>query len=562
MNSLPIIERELRVQSRRSATYWTRFTVALFGVLIGLMQINLNNALDGVAAAGSAAFQALVIAAFAVCCCACLITADAISSERREGTLGLLFLTHVKGHDVLLGKLASAALTGLCAVLAFLPVLMIPVLSGGVTGGETLRKGLVLLDTLFLGLAVGLWASARDDVWLVTIRKAVLLMLGILIVPPMYGLLTHDLPPWSHTAATLSPITGLMTAGDLRYRTSSGDYWASLVLVQLLGWALLWRASVLLRQSLREPPVEVVNLPPSPALADVSPSPLRNPKPLTDETEPIAWLLARQHGLWLAVWAGVVVGTSYWLVVPLTFRFLGTATALQAVFWPASLIARVAEAALFAWVASRFFVESRATGELELLLTTPRGATTIISANWERLKRLFRWPVVVLLVPSLLQAASIFWMSGGTFPIIWKVQYAISTVLSGVNIWVGVLALCRMGMWFGLQARNPSSAIVWTVGLVTVVPSLVAFVLNRVILVLARSISYSATPWGLYFISSWLPMLLTLGFYLWLIYRAKRLLSGDLREAELQPLGLTRGLGELWRDGVAAIRKARHWTPS
>ncbi|HQU46125.1 MAG TPA: hypothetical protein PK867_25150, partial [Pirellulales bacterium] len=39
-----------------------------------------------------------------------MLTADCISSERREGTLGLLFLTDLRGHDVVLGKLVVAGL--------------------------------------------------------------------------------------------------------------------------------------------------------------------------------------------------------------------------------------------------------------------------------------------------------------------------------------------------------------------------------------------------------------------------------------------------------------------
>ena len=46
---------------------------------------------------------------------------------------------------------------------AFLPMLMIPVLAGGVTGGEALREGLVLLNTFWFSLCAGLWASARSE---------------------------------------------------------------------------------------------------------------------------------------------------------------------------------------------------------------------------------------------------------------------------------------------------------------------------------------------------------------------------------------------------------------
>ena len=45
-------------------------------------------------------------------------TADCVSSEKRDGTLGLLFLTDLKGYDVICGKLAAnsvSVLYGLCS---------------------------------------------------------------------------------------------------------------------------------------------------------------------------------------------------------------------------------------------------------------------------------------------------------------------------------------------------------------------------------------------------------------------------------------------------------------
>jgi hypothetical protein len=64
-------------------------------------------------------------------------TADALSEEKREGTLGLLFLTDLKGYDVVLGKLLATSLTSFYGVLAIVPPLSIPLLLGGVTVGSS-----------------------------------------------------------------------------------------------------------------------------------------------------------------------------------------------------------------------------------------------------------------------------------------------------------------------------------------------------------------------------------------------------------------------------------------
>src|SRR5512145_1105353 len=74
-------------------------------------------------------------------------TADCLSQEKREGTLGLLFLTDLKGYDVVLGKLAATSLNGLYCLVGILPVLAVPLLLGGVSYPEFWRMVLVLVDT-------------------------------------------------------------------------------------------------------------------------------------------------------------------------------------------------------------------------------------------------------------------------------------------------------------------------------------------------------------------------------------------------------------------------------
>src|ERR1043166_2914920 len=111
MTFLPVIERELRVRSRKNATYGLRVGVALATMLVCLPALLWSGPFAGPSfpkTVGKNVFDAIVAVGFILCCGACLLTADAISSERREGTLGLLLLTRVKAFDVLLGKLGSA----------------------------------------------------------------------------------------------------------------------------------------------------------------------------------------------------------------------------------------------------------------------------------------------------------------------------------------------------------------------------------------------------------------------------------------------------------------------
>src|SRR5205823_6492965 len=85
---------------------------------------------------------------------------DCLSSEKREGTLGLLFLTDLKGYDVVCGKLAATSFRALYGLLALVPVLAVPLLMGGITSGEFWRMVLVLVNTFLFSLAIGVFVSA------------------------------------------------------------------------------------------------------------------------------------------------------------------------------------------------------------------------------------------------------------------------------------------------------------------------------------------------------------------------------------------------------------------
>ena len=158
MSFLPIVERELRVASRRRGTYWLRLLVA-FGLVPVATWIFLSSKNESQHQIGQMIFDTLTGGLMLYCLLAGLrATADCLSEEKREGTLGLLFLTDLRGYDVVLGKLVANSLAVFYGVLAVLPVLAIPLLMGGVTGAEFGRMALVLVNTLFFSLSAGMWA--------------------------------------------------------------------------------------------------------------------------------------------------------------------------------------------------------------------------------------------------------------------------------------------------------------------------------------------------------------------------------------------------------------------
>src|SRR5882724_8773699 len=157
---LHIVCRELRVAARRRGTYVTRFVIAVGALILGgfifLMEMDARPQL-----LGQFLFRGLAVLALLYCLASGRrSTADCLSEEKREGTLGLLFLTDLKGYDVVFGKLAATSLNGFYGLLAIFPVLAVPLLFGGVSNAEFWRAVLVLLDTFLFSLAVGVCISS------------------------------------------------------------------------------------------------------------------------------------------------------------------------------------------------------------------------------------------------------------------------------------------------------------------------------------------------------------------------------------------------------------------
>src|SRR3954462_14253045 len=147
MTFLPIVDRELRVAARRQSTYWTRTAVTLGAIIVGIC-IYLANLELPEHKLGQFIFMGLAaLCMFHCLACGRQSTVDCLSEEKREGTLGLLFLTDLKGYDIILGKLTATSLRGFYALLAVFPVLAVPLLLGGVTSGEFWRMVLVLVNT-------------------------------------------------------------------------------------------------------------------------------------------------------------------------------------------------------------------------------------------------------------------------------------------------------------------------------------------------------------------------------------------------------------------------------
>jgi len=562
MNIPPLVDRELRVIARLRSFLWLG---GLLAVAVGFQAYDLlNNSIvapatslsgpvgfrAGLSISGPILLRAMAGLMFVSALLLGLFCADSINAERRQGTLGLLFLTNLKPAQIIYGKMLSYGLTSFLVLLGALPALVIPVLAGGVRGVEAFVSSLGVLNALFVSLAAGLWMSAyfRERRYAIAATLGLVAALGFgadIIGGSMFG-------PDARPFCRLLGLGGWMTTATLPTALIPiSVFWFAPA--HALGWFFLHRAAVSLAANWRDEPgsslrqVEPANpwasapprsssgtkletqLQPEPVVA--SASWLTDPRPW--DADPIRWRVEQvgvlQGQIWLAVLISLlaqfgVLGSIFYNPSALAsswglLSFAGTAVLLGS-------------SGLMAAPGARFFHQARHNHELELLLTTPVGYQNIVSGQWRLLRRALAAPVsVVVTLASPAGIAAAVDLSRGFTSDAW---FLLPPVLIALNVVLDALALCWAGMCFGQRTPNLLSAVVQTVVLVQLVPLCLAsiaiaswaWLTNHT---LGPTISHNRMPVVI-------PVLL--GFLvknLALIFWSRYQLSGDLRLRRLAP---------------------------
>ncbi len=338
----------------------------------------------------------------------CQQTADSLGRERREGTLGLLFLTDLKGWDVVLGKLFASGLDTVFHLVGMAPVLAVPVLLGGVALGQLGLLMLALANGLFLSLTAGLMASlmARDA------RQASGLamswLLGLLFLPwGLFAFLTnHGEDPMTAAEAAwvllLSPSLPFLAASSGLPNDLPKEAMLTAVGIQgLLSWMLLGLASRWVRVVWQEG-----GGPGWRARLQVWMSWLR----YGSGERRLAW---RRRWLeegawdWLSLrevwkpWLPWVLVVGWLLILGLTILQLN----LRSTLGMSSGVLSVVFHGLFAlWIAGEAamtLAEQRSAGAMELLLTTGLTQSEMLAGQGRVLWRVLGWPLGALMVVDL-----------------------------------------------------------------------------------------------------------------------------------------------------------------
>lgn len=180
MSLLPVIERELRASARHPFTYYLR-SIGTGALLLASLVFGLQEGFDS--NLGGKLFGYLHFTMFyAIWILVPLLAADCISRERREGTLGLLFMTGLCGPDIVLAKSLAHGLRALTLWVAAAPVLTVSFLLGGVSWQETMLSVVINSSAMCWALAAGVLGSVWSKTWGGAILRAAILALFFLLL--------------------------------------------------------------------------------------------------------------------------------------------------------------------------------------------------------------------------------------------------------------------------------------------------------------------------------------------------------------------------------------------
>ena len=469
MTFLPIVERELRIRARMKSTYRFRLFAAIGAIaLVGLLLL-MSQSLQVAGRFGGVIFGVLAGLSFVYCLLdGARNTADCLSEEKRSGTLGLLFLTDLRPYDVVLGKLMATSLNSFYGLLAIFPPLAIPLVIGGVTVGEFWRLVLVLMNTLFFSVSVGLAVSSacRDE------RRAWMGTVGVLslftVVPPL--LLLN--PAWASSWPVMfSPTTAFLNIFDDAYSLSSDRYWNSMWIVHALSWGMLIVAMFVLPRSWQDRPSSSAHSWWNRWTARITPRTQPEDfaaRSLFLDGNPVVWLAARggtrQTLLLTIIGATAMVVATAWLLS-------SGATSVTTVLFGVMLLVHLTLSVSVASEACHLFAGARDSGAMELLLCTPMTAKEVVEGHVLGLRKMFYKPIAALVaIEGVLVAGQVYVMGANGTPL----GVCLLAVLFGglciMAVVMDLTAVARFGLWQGLVHCKPAKAITRTVVWVLLLP--------------------------------------------------------------------------------------------
>ncbi len=475
MTLLPIIDRELRIASRSTRMYLTRFFAGAAALAVAIYMVWLAKELGGASGAGTFVLRFASYAALAICLFAGVNrTADCLSSEKREDTLGLLFLTHLKARDIVLGKLLAHSSSTLLMLLGIVPILSLPILLGGVSAVELVRIPVALLNSLFLALSFGLLVSSllkRQSATRTTVTAGmILLTLGLPALALDLVQKVWQLPTLSLFLLLPSPLYPLEMAFASAAGLSTNWFWTAISVQFAMALAGLITAALVLPRAWQiratgpiafrwQERIDQWSLGSAVVRAK------RRAKLL--KKNPILWLNYRQRFAPLKplFFAALVFAVVIWCIfhydIPAEPGFL-------LLFFVLALN-DLAMRFRVAGIASMRLAQDRQTGALETILSTPITIREIVQGHWMAIRRTLLWTYVpLLLIFGILSKA--FSEEVNSDSDIFRINLFMVIMSVGDFVVTGYVAI-----WKGMRVINPAHATGATILRVLLMPWFVWF---------------------------------------------------------------------------------------
>jgi hypothetical protein len=520
MTFLPIVERELRAASRRRGTYSMRLLVALAALAVSVFLYAVNPGAPQQVVA-TYMFRGLSVLALVYCFYAGRrFTADCLSEEKREGTLGLLFLTDLKGYDVVFGKLAATSLNGFYGLLAIFPVLALPLLFGGVSNGELWRMVAVLVTAFLFSLAVGMFASvlSRDPRRAMGANLLVLLLLAA-APPACAGAIAFFSPahPYAPVLLFSCPAYPLYLSFDLQYTSEKWHFWLSVGSIQALTWLLVALASWIAPRSWQDRPSATGqwrwrNLWSVWAYGNTSERKALRLRLLNENA--FYWLASRVRLKPAGVWTFLGFMACWWLYVGAAVNFNWSDETL------AFVTALMLNTVLKLWIAieaGQRLAEDRKIGALELLLSTPLEVENILRGQMLALRRQFLKPLLVVVAAEFFLMLIAAHHSAGDRSTIFA--FGIAGILMLV---IDAAALTWVALLMALTVKNPNFASVSTIFRVMILPWILFGAIVAILGAAAVLTRVDGPGWGFYLhLWFWLGLATDLAFALPAWHRVK-----------------------------------------
>lgn len=441
----PLVGRELLSLSRKAWTFWGRVVTSL-GACLALAFLAMAG--DPSTIGLTSGRPVMVLMFFGLYFFATIggvrSTYNCISRERREGTLGLLFLTDLNSRSVLLAKLISSSFQNLSAMFAVFPILAICFVAGGVDGRLFVQATLAILLATWMSCTIGLYQTCvtEDDheAFSKSVRN-VILYNCMPLVSPFFLLLAA------------------VNGGNIYF-------WLGVIPSFVGGWSFWRDARKQLARNWRGLPPK--NRPPEKLV-------LKKPEPepglirwiesthsvfgkKCGDQDPNTWILSRYRDHRqvspVAIGRVILIVSCLLLFVPLLNQDLDSFLTAYLVFMGCC---RIIVIVAVCKIAPQGWADVLKGSGMEILLTTPLTVRSLIHSARKLLLGEFSHPLAIVLGADLLVLISALLVEGS-----WSVKFTQLLLTIGLTsslFVVSLLALGSLGFWLGLMMNQTTSAV-------------------------------------------------------------------------------------------------------